>query len=385
MNSTVRKVCVVVASRANYGRIKSVLQAVQASPNLELQLIVGASALLTRFGRADNVIERDGLPISARVYSIVEGENLTTMAKSTGLGIIELATLFENLGPDIVVTIADRFETMSTAIAAAYMNICLVHTQGGEVTGSIDESVRHSITKLAHHHYVTTALSRERVIKLGEPADRVHTTGCPSIDIVAHMDLSTPYDFSTTREGVGAQIDATKPYLVVLQHPVTTEYGAGLAQIRETLVAVERIGMQTVWLWPNIDAGSDDISKALRGYREQRNDAQIRFHINFSVENYARLIRHCACLVGNSSSALREGAFLGVPAVNVGSRQFGRERGINVIDVGYHADAIYTAIRKQLAHGRYESDPIYGDGHAAERIVRLMTEADLSVQKRLTY
>ena len=147
-----RTVCVVVNSRANYGRIKSVLAAIRARPDLELQLILGASALLYRFGNVRQIIEADGFTPAATVYTIVEGETPTTMAKSTGLAILELATLFENLKPDIVLTVADRFETMATAVAASYMNIPLAHTQGGEVTGSIDESVRHAVTKLAHLH-----------------------------------------------------------------------------------------------------------------------------------------------------------------------------------------------------------------------------------------
>lgn len=382
-----RRVGVVVASRANYGRIKSVMQAIKDHKDLELVLIVGASALLARFGRAVNLIEKDGFKVDARVYSIVEGENLTTMAKSMGLGVIELATLFEHLKPDIVMTVADRFETMSTAVAASYMNIPLAHSQGGEVTGSIDESIRHAITKLSHHHYVTTALSRERVLRMGEPEDRVHLTGCPALDVVADIDYSLPPDFfeQSGNAGVGAEIDPTKPYLVVLQHPVTTEYGMGRQHVEQTIRAVSRMNMQTAWLWPNIDAGSDDISKALRVHREQNPDAKLHFYINFAVEDYARLIKNCACLIGNSSSGIREGAFLGVPAVNIGTRQSGRERGVNLMDVEYNEEAIYRAIKAQVEHGPYAPDHLYGDGKAGQRIADLLATADLSVQKRLTY
>jgi len=380
-----RRVAIVVASRANYGRIKSVMRAVSNHPDLELILIVGASALLSRFGTAVNVIERDGFTVNARVYSIVEGENLTTMAKSTGLGIIELATLFENLKPHIVVTVADRFETMATAIAAAYMNIPVAHSQGGEITGSIDESVRHAITKLSHHHYVTTEKSRDRVLRLGEPEDRVYLTGCPALDVIADIDLSLPPDFFRVGGGVGAEVVSSQPYAVVLQHPVTTEYGLGRKQIDETLMAVEKLGLQAVWLWPNIDAGSDDISKALRTYREHNPNSKLHFYINFGVEDYARLIKNCAVLIGNSSSGIREGAFLGVPVVNIGTRQTGRERGKNVLDVDCDADAIYRAAVAQLKHGPYLPDYLYGDGGAGVRIANLLATADLSVQKRLTY
>ena len=168
MNKSKRKICVVVNSRANYGRIKSVMRAVQEHPQLELQLIVGASALLYRFGNVADLIRADGFTPSSTVYTIVEGETPTTMAKSTGLAIMELATQFENMKPDIALTVADRFETMATAIAASYMNIPLAHTQGGEVTGNIDESVRHAVTKLSHLHFPATAQAADYLVRMGK-------------------------------------------------------------------------------------------------------------------------------------------------------------------------------------------------------------------------
>ena len=380
-----RKICVVVNSRANYGRIKSVLKAVQAHPDLELQLIVGASALLYRFGNVRQIIEADGFTPNATVYTIVEGETPTTMAKSTGLAIIELATLFENLRPDVVLTVADRFETIATAIAASYMNIAVAHTQGGEVTGSIDESVRHAVTKLSHLHFPATSRAAQNLILMGESPATVHCLGCPSIDAVAHLDLTLPLDIFGRYLGVGAEIDADEPYLVVLQHPVTTEYGRGLDQINETLKAVTALDVQTVWLWPNVDAGSDDISKGLRMWRERYNPKKLHYYRNFSVEDWARLIYNAACVIGNSSSALREGAFLGVPAVNIGTRQQGREHGPNVVHVGYHAAEIEAAARRQIAHGRYERSILFGDGFAGKRIADVLASAEISIQKRLAY
>src|SRR6185312_11296337 len=160
--------------------------------------------------------------IHAKFYSIIEGENPTTMAKSTGLIIMELATLFDQLKPDIVLTIADRFETMATAVATSYMNIPLAHTQGGEVTGSIDESVRHAVSKLAHIHFPATKQAAGYLVRMGERPETVHWVGCPSIDVVADIDLAMPADLLERYGGVGAPIDAGKPYLFVLQHPVTT-------------------------------------------------------------------------------------------------------------------------------------------------------------------
>jgi len=380
-----RKVCVVVNSRANYGRIKSVLHEINIHPDLELHLIVGASALLYRFGNVKEIIESDGFEINGRVYLIVEGENPTTMAKSTGMAIMEFATMFENLQPDIVVTVADRFETMATAIAASYMNIPLAHTQGGEVTGSIDESVRHAVTKLSHIHFAATRQAAENIIRMGEDPSNVHCTGCPSIDIISDLDLELPTDIFHRYKGVGPDIDPEKPFLVVLQHPVTTEYGEGLQQVNETLAAIEKIQMQTVWLWPNVDAGSDDISKGLRMYREKKNPEFIHFFRNFSVEDYARLIHNSACLVGNSSSALREGAFIGVPAVNIGTRQANREHGSNMICVNYDAKEIEKAVKKQIKNGRYERSTLFGDGRAGERITEILCKTKINIQKHLHY
>ena len=380
-----RKVCVLVNSRANYGRVKSVMRAVKDHADLELQLVLGASALLQRFGNVREVIESDGFTPHATVHSIVEGETPTTMAKSTGLAIIELATQFENLKPDIVVTVADRFETLATAVAASYMNIPLAHTQGGEVTGSIDESVRHAVTKLAHIHFPATKLAAEYLIRMGEAPDTVHFTGCPAIDLIADIDLSLPDDLFVRYRGVGAELAPKRPYLVVLQHPVTTEYGEGFAQINETLQAVGRLGMQTAWLWPNVDAGSDDVSKGLRMYREKERPDWLHLYRNFAPEDYARLINNAACLIGNSSSGLREGAFLGVPVVNIGTRQGGREHAPNVVHAGYNADEIYAAVRRQIDRGRYPSSEMFGTGDAGKRIADVLATSTFRIQKRLAY
>ena len=380
-----RKVCVVVNSRANYGRIKSVLRAIQNHSDLDLTLIAGASALLWRFGNVAEQIREDGFRVDAVIYSIIEGENPTTMAKSTGMGIMELATQFENIKPDIAITVADRFETMATAIAASYMNIPLAHTQGGEVTGSIDESVRHAITKLAHIHFPATAQARDNIIRMGEDPAKVFLTGCPAIDIVADLDLTPPDDLLLQYGGVGPDLDIHKPYLMVLQHPVTTEFGSGMAQINETLQAIKAMHMQTIWLWPNVDAGSDEISKGLRMFREKEKPDYVHFYRNFSVEHYAQLIGNCACLIGNSSSGIREGSFLGVPDVNIGTRQASREQADNCINTDYNHQEIEDAIRHHIKNGRFPSDTLYGDGQAGDRIADILADVDINIQKRLMY
>jgi UDP-hydrolysing UDP-N-acetyl-D-glucosamine 2-epimerase len=384
----VRKVCVFIGSRANYSSIKSVMRAVKLHPDLKLQLVVGASALLDRFGSVVDVIEADGFAPDARVTMIVEGETPATMAKSTGLGLLELPTMFELLKPDVVVSVGDRFETMATAIAASYMNIPVAHTMGGEISGTIDESIRHAVTKLSHVHFPANVAAAERIIRMGEPPSTVHAVGCPRIDLVSEIargEHAIPHEEWLEREGVGAHIDLSKPFLLVNQHPVTTEYGQGKDQIWETLMALHDLQMPTIMLWPNVDAGSEDIATGMRTFREKMQPQYIRFYKNFPIETYVRLMLLCACAVGNSSAPIREGAFLGVPAVNIGTRQGGRDRGPNIIDVDHNRSEIVDAVRRQLAHGRYPSDLLYGDGGAGARIAEVLASTPLTVQKRLVF
>tara|TARA_B100002052_G_scaffold298713_1_gene333132 strand:- start:11044 stop:12228 length:1185 start_codon:yes stop_codon:yes gene_type:complete len=384
MENNKRKIAVVIASRANYGRAKSLLQEIKNRKDLELQIIVSASALLRKYGNVSELIKKDGFSVNASIYMVVEGGTLETMVKSTGMAIMELSSLFERLKPDIVVTVADRYETMATAIASSYMNIPLAHTQGGELTGSIDESVRHSITKLAHIHFPATELSKKRLIQMGEDRDKVFNYGCPAIDEISDIDLSMTEDFQQkyATKGIGDSINFLEPYLVVLQHSVTNEYKSAKDQIIETIEAIRKMKMQTVWLWPNVDAGTDEISKELRMLREESLDFPLHFYINFPIHDYARLISNAACFIGNSSSALREGAFLGIPAVNIGSRQDCRERGINIFDVDYDNNQIFNSIKKQIEHGRYESDHRFGSGNAGKMIAAKLSSIDLEIKKK---
>lgn len=378
-----RKICVVVASRANYGRIKSLLKEIDKSDQLELELVLSASALLRKYGNAVDIIKQDGFKVSASIYMVIEGGTLETMVKSTGMAIMEFASTFERIKPDIVLTVADRYETIATAISASYMNIPLAHTQGGELTGSIDESVRHAITKLSHIHFPATELSKKRLIQMGENEDKIFNYGCPSIDEIANQDLNLDSNFKETysTKGLGDKLDFTKPYIVVLQHSVTNEFDDAKFQISQTIQAIKKLKIQTIWLWPNIDAGTDEISKELRLLREKNLDFPLHFFINLPILDYAKLMNNASCFIGNSSSALREGAFLGVPSVNIGTRQSNRERGINIVDVDYDSNEIYKAATEQINHGKYKSDHIFGDGTSAIKMVETLKTIDLNVNK----
>jgi UDP-hydrolysing UDP-N-acetyl-D-glucosamine 2-epimerase len=379
---------VVVTARPSYSRIKTALNAIQEHPDLELQLVVAASALLERYGSATRYVEDDGFKIAARVYMVLEGENLAAMAKTTGLGLLELSTVFDNLRPDVVVTIADRYETLATAVAASYMNIPVAHVQGGEVTGSIDEKVRHAVTKLADLHFVSSQKAADRVIRMGEDPATVFVTGCPSIDLAAEILRNPSLNFDPFKRygGVGATVDLLKNgYLVVMQHPVTTEYELARKHIFETLYAVRDSGLPTLWFWPNVDAGSDGTSGGIRSFRETQHPENIHFFKNMESTDFLRLLYNSRCLVGNSSVGIRECSFLGVPVVNIGSRQAGRDRVRNVLDVDYDQREIAHAIEHQRRNGHCLQDGLYGDGQAGKRIAQLLAEAPLRIEKRLTY
>lgn len=345
-------------------------------------MVLGASSLISRHGNLEAVIERDGLTPSARVNTIVEGDSPSAMATSTGLGVIELASLFENMKPDIVLTVADRFETLATALAASYMNIAVAHTQGGELTGSIDESVRHAVTKLSHYHFPATQKSADRLIAMGENPDKILMSGCPSLDLVREVKNWDVHSLGPNLPGVGSGVDFSSPYYLVLQHPVTTEWDTAAQQISCTIEAVSKLGIQTIWLWPNVDAGADVFSRELRKAREAGRLPKVHFIKNLPPEDYLVLLRNSHGVIGNSSSAIREGAFLAVPAVNVGTRQLNRERSGNVLDVGYDSKGIIDAVKNlDSIRGKIESTNLYGDGFAGERIAEFLSGPTPHYQK----
>ncbi len=384
-----KKICVFVGSRANYSSIKSVMVAIKEHPELKLQLVLGASAILDRFGKVEKLIKKDGFEPDFVFHQLIEGENPTTMAKSTGLGTIEMATVLENLKPDYVVIVGDRFEMMSVTIAAAYMNIRIVHTMGGEVTGTIDESIRHAITKFAHIHFPANDDAKDRIVKMGEDQNYVFNFGCPRLDLVKEelnrCSIESLSDLFIEYSGVGEPINVEKPYLLVSQHPVTTEFGENRYQIEQTLYALNELKMPTIMLWPNADAGSDDISKGIRSFREKYKPKWLYVFRNLPTATYIHLMNTTSCLIGNSSSGVREGAFIGTPVVNIGSRQNSRASGKNVLNAGYDRQAILKAIQNQLKHGKYQSDHLYGDGLAGKKIADAIAASEPSIQKTITY
>ncbi|MFX1391957.1 MAG: UDP-N-acetylglucosamine 2-epimerase [Promethearchaeota archaeon] len=385
-----RKICIFLGSRANYSSLKSVMHHIKLSEKLKLILIVGASAILDKYGEVNKLVEQDGFHVDDKLYMIIEGETPETMAKSTGLGIIELSGIFMRYQPDFTLLVGDRFEMLAAAIASSYNNIPIAHTMGGELSGSIDESIRHAITKLAHVHFPANELAKDRILQMGEDEKFVFNFGCPRIDIVKEILEKSPNknkinEYIRTK-GVGDIFDIDDGFILLSQHPVTTEYGYGKQQISETLKAVQEISHQheipIIGLWPNVDAGSDDISSGIRIFREQKKDINFHFFKNIPLEDYIWLMDKTSCLVGNSSSGIREGTFIGTPVVNIGTRQVDRARGANVIDVDYDSKQIKKAIEKQIIHGKYERENLYGDGNAGIKIVKVLETIEVKLQKK---
>jgi UDP-hydrolysing UDP-N-acetyl-D-glucosamine 2-epimerase len=349
----VKRIAVIVTARPSYSRVKTALLALR-DIGADLQIIAASSALTWRHGRVVDVIRADGLAVAAEVPSVVDGGGRRESVVSTGLLAVQLGPIFEALEPDCVVTIADRHETLATAIAASYQGIPLCHVQGGEVTGSIDDKVRNAVTQLADLHLVSTSKAADRVRRVRRDHDgEVRVTGCPSIDLAAE----------TVKWGPIHKAD-----IVVLQHPVTTEEMAG-EQMQQTIEALGYgLGYHdAIWFWPGEDAGADAMSKQLRlaGLHPIRNLEPLEF---------LRVLLGAKVLVGNSSVGIRECSYLGVPVVNIGSRQSGRERGPNVMDVPPERLEIASAIKAQMSHGPYPSSTLYGDGHAGKRIAQVLME-----------
>lgn len=420
-NSRKRKICVVTTSRADYGRLKPVMREIQNHPELELQVVAGTSLFLdhffwylrhgeplswwrslswhirarriTLFGSKDRanrlehllrMLAGDGFPIHARLPIFLEGGNQRVMVKSAGLGLLGVPDIFEKLKPDVILLHGDRFEILPVAIAASFSNIPIAHIEGGDVSGTIDNSVRHAITKLAHIHFPVTEKSRDRIIKMGEDPRFVFHTGTPIIDFVKSVDLSLDNSFyyrypplTGGIESMSRRVDLTKPYLLVLQHPVTTEYASNYDNMKNIMEAIDALKLPVMVIFPNVDAGADGVTTAIKEYYYGKKPPFAVFLKGLIPEDFCKVLAHASVAIGNSSSFLREGGFMGTPIVLVGNRQEGRESGKNVMHAGCNKNEIIDTARTQLAHGKYAPTSIFGDGTASKKIVSILTHIDL--------
>lgn len=385
-----KKICIVIHSRANYGSIKSVLKNIKKSKNLSLQIIVGGSALLDRFGSVVDIIRKDKFKIDKHINFLIEGNSPLIMTKSTGLAIIEISNCFAELKPDIVLTVGDRYETISTAIAATYMNIPLAHTMGGEISGTIDESVRHAVTKFSNIHFTATNISKKNVIKLGEDPNYVYNVGCPRIDTVKEV-LNTKIENKNLNKlinsiGVGDNIDVSKPFVMIMYYPVTSEYGKGESQVINLLNALNKFDIQKIFFWPNSDAGYEDISRGIRKWREKNKDYKTKFIKNLEQKYFYHFLKKTKCLLGNSSSGLREGCYIGVKNICIGTRQNGREIGKNTIMIKSDYKSIFNSLKNVLdSKKKFKKDYRYGKGNSGKQIVNILEKIEISSQKKLNF
>lgn len=378
-----RKICVVISARASYARIKTMLENIENNENLILEIILIGSSILEKYGDISETVQNKFKNVY-KIHTSFDPGSETAMAKSTGVSIIELSNYFSNSKPDIVITIADRYETISTSIAASYQNICLAHVQGGEITGNIDEKVRHSNSKFADYHFVSNESAKKRLIQMGEETSSIFNLGCPSIDIAYQLKNSKSLDFNPFEKygGVGNQFDIkNNNYLVLLQHPVTNENEDSELQMSKSLEAIKKTNMYAFVFWPNIDSGTSGTSKAIRKFRENYNLDKIHFFKNFSPEDFLKLLINSSCLVGNSSVGIRECSFLGIPVVNIGTRQNGRLRGNNVVDVNHDINEIYQGIF-ECSKSKIESVNIYGNGDSGLQISQILEKIILKNDKR---
>jgi UDP-N-acetylglucosamine 2-epimerase (non-hydrolysing)/GDP/UDP-N,N'-diacetylbacillosamine 2-epimerase (hydrolysing) len=381
-----RRIAVVTGTRAEYGLLYPVLKAIEARPELKLSLVVTGMHLSHEFGYTVREIEKDGFPIDARIDMLLTSDTLGAMAKSVGLGIIGFSQAWEQLKPDIILVLGDRVEPLAAAISGAYMNFTVAHISGGDVTrGGLDEYARHAITKFAHIHFPATKRSAERVVKMGEDEWRVHVVGSPALDIILNEPLLSP---QALVQKFGLKL--SKPLVLVVQHPVTTQVDEAPKQMRETLEAIVEIGYPTVLVYPNADAGSRSMIDVIKEYEKY---PFLKTHKSLPRREYLSLMKAASVMVGNSSSGIVEAPSFGLPVVNVGIRQEGRERGKNVIDVEHDKSKIIRAIEKALKDKKFlaevkKCENPYGDGKTGPRIAEILSKTKITarlLQKRITY
>ena len=388
-----KNISIYVGSRANYSSAFSIMKAIQNHPELNLSLVISGSAVLPRFGDIRELIKKDGFKADMETNSLIEGENPTAMSKSIGLGMIDYSNALEKLKPDCVIAIGDRFDVLPWVISAAMMNIPIAHTMGGERSGTIDESIRHAITKFSNVHFPANIDSAKRIERMGEDPKTIYVVGCPRIDFIRNcldkfskgkmLSSQKIFDFY---KGVGNKFNLDQEsFLLVSFHPVTTEFGSNKNHIKAILESLNELKINTVMIWPNADAGSDEISKEIRIFREKFNPDWLHLFVNLPIEIYTQLMYQCKCMIGNSSSAIREGETIGVPAVNVGSRQNMRLKGKNIIDVEPNKSEIVEAIKSQIKHGKYPSENLYGSGGAGDQIATIISKLNIKNTQKINF
>lgn len=364
MKGSVRRVCYVSGTRADFGLMQSTLLAIQASPELALDVVATGMHLSERFGLTVREIEAAGLSVGARIPVEIDIPTGAAMARNLARTLDGCVSAFERLQPDVVLLLGDRSEMMAGALAAIHLNIPVVHIHGGERSGTVDEPIRHAISKLSHFHFVSTQDARERLIRMGERAEHVFVTGAPGLDGL--RELAT-LDRAALCKGVG--FDPAKALALFVYHPVLQEADNAADEARALLDACMGQGLQVIAVMPNSDAGSEGVRAVLDGYAQL---PQVRVLTHLPRPEFVSWMAACEIMVGNSSSGIIEAASFGTPVLNVGVRQNLRDRNANVTDVIVASPEFAEMFRSVLQHDRYEPKNVYGDGRAGQRIVELL-------------
>lgn len=359
-----RKICYITGTRADFGLMEGTLKAIAADPRLELSLVVTGMHLLARYGHTVDDIVAAGLPVRARIPVQMDPATGATMARNIGLMLAGMVDALEAIGPDLVLLLGDRGEMLAGALAAIHLNIPVAHVHGGERSGTVDEPVRHAISKLAHYHFAATEEAAARLVRMGEAPAQVHVTGAPGLDGLTALARS---DRAALCAGAGLRADL--PLALLVFHPVLQEAGEAGVQTRHLVEALRARAMQVVALMPNSDAGSDAVRAALAGYE---GSAGVHLATHFARERFVSWMAAADLMIGNSSAGIIEAASFGTPVLNIGSRQGLRERNANVSDVAAEPAALDAAIGAALARGRLPCHNLYGDGASAQRIAALL-------------
>ncbi len=368
-----RRIAAVTVGRSDYGIYFPVLQRLQNDPDVDLQLVVAAAHLDPKYGNTVQEVECDGFPIAARVPMAMHGDSEQDVASVIGIGVQEFTSAYSNLQPEIVLVLGDRYEMFAAATAALPVRLPLAHIQGGELTfGAIDDPIRHCITKLSHIHFAATSEYARRIRQMGEEPWRVHVTGSPAMDSIRSLE-SIPK--STLEAEIGLDLSRT---LLITYHPPTLEENQ-VETVENLLGALRAAGHNLLFTGLNADARNQEFMRRMERFVETTPNA--RLVLNLGYRKYRNILRYVMAMVGNSSSGMIEAASFHLPVVNIGSRQAGRVRALNVIDVDKSRDAIAQGIAKAVSSEFHNSvadiqNP-YGDGHAAERIVSVLKSAKL--------
>jgi GDP/UDP-N,N'-diacetylbacillosamine 2-epimerase (hydrolysing) len=365
-----RKICYISGTRADFGLMKNTLQIINKDKDLDLEIIVTGMHLLSEYGNTCQEIYDAGLNVISKVKVELSGISGSQMSIALGNQIIGITSTLEKSKPDLVLLLGDRGEMLAGAIASLHLNIPIVHIHGGELSGTIDESVRHSISKMAHYHFTATNNSKDRLIKMGEIKGNIFVTGAPGLDEIRGTQL-IPKEVLLKQYG----IDRKKPFVLLLFHPVVQQTNDINEQIAIIMESLFFYNIQILALMPNADSGGKVISSILKGYQEQQ---KIKTAVHLTRLNFLSLVSEAEVLVGNSSSGIIEAASLGTPVVNIGSRQNLRERSNNVVDVSIEKSKIISGISKAMSLNKSLFKNVYGDGESSKRIVNLLKGLDLN-------